>query len=90
MFWKKKTPGIGVSGNRGQCAFSFIFLKTNSWQVDCGWDLREKEQSHILTCFKLREPSSDETSAIRHLKNPLSDSTNCRLENSPQPEGAEL
>ena len=64
-------------GNRGQCAFSFIFLKTNSWQVDCGWDLREKGQSHILTYFKLREPSSDGTSAVRHLKILLSESTNC-------------
>mgnify|MGYP000105959557 CR=1 FL=1 len=70
--------GIGVRRrNRGQCAFSFIFLKTNSWQVDCGWDLREKGQSHILTYFKLREPSSDGTSAVRHLKILLSESTNC-------------
>jgi hypothetical protein len=86
--------GIGVSvhflsGNRGQGAFSFIFLKTNSWQVDCGWDLREKGQSHILTYFKLRDPSSDGTSAVRYLKNLPSDSTNSRLANSTQPEGAE-
>ena len=40
-----------VLGNRGQCAFSFIFLKTNWWQVDCVWNLREKGQSHILTYF---------------------------------------
>ena len=69
-------------GNRGQCAFSFIFLKTNSWQVDCGWDLREKGQSHILTYFKLRDPSSDGTSVVRHLKTLPSDSTNCRLAKS--------
>ena len=43
---------IGVSVH-----FLSFFLKTNSWQVDCGWDLRERGQSHILTYFKLRDPS---------------------------------
>ncbi len=77
-------------GNRGQCAFYFIFIKTNWWQVDCGCDLREKGQSHILTYLKLRNPSSTGTSAIHHLKNLPFESTNCRHANSPQPEGAEL
>ena len=44
-------PQKACAQNRGQCAFSFIFLKTNWWQVDCGWNLREKGQSHILTYF---------------------------------------
>ncbi len=78
-------PPRSLKGNRGQCAFSFIFIKNNWWQVDCGWNLREKRQSHILTYFKLRNPSSTGTSAIHHLKNLSFESTNCRHANSLQP-----
>jgi len=87
---KLLAPVDSAARNRGQCAFSFIFLKTNWWQVDCGWNLREKGESHILTYFKPRDPSTDGTSAVRHLKTLSSGSTHCRLANSPQPEGAEL
>ncbi len=62
-------------GNGVSVHYLSFFL--NQLMASSLWmELMKKGQSHILTYFKLREPPSDGTSVVRHLKTLHSDSTN--------------